>query len=344
LTLRVHQLPEFFGVANFTIKAASDEAYRRLIRDFVGFYRAQLFNDHWGEQARFGPDNSLVISMSSYGLDTGQAKKIWQPFLDRVTASRSGCSVDGRVALASLPARHFWDVEWWKQHWPELGVPNPNGSRLIAWFDEALAHVLTQPVFRFDDRPGVSPNNAWWAGDGGQACAFWWAYQSLWMPESLLAGDAQQRLADALFASSRHSRFEMHFNKGLAGAPPEALAAAKDTAMNPAVLSAFALVIAGGAQGPAFPGIPGYEPSVEQGRKVAERVDRCMNRLRAVAGETGSYVSESNYFEKQWQQSYWGSNYARLKEIKKKYDPDGLFFVHNGVGSEQWSADGFTKL
>jgi FAD/FMN-containing dehydrogenase len=136
----------------------------------------------------------------------------------------------------------------------------------------------------------------------------------------------------------------MHFNKGLAGAPPEALAAAKDTAMNPAVLSAFALVIAGGAQGPAFPGIPGYEPSVEQGRKVAERVDRCMNRLRAVAGETGSYVSESNYFEKQWQQSYWGSNYARLKEIKKKYDPDGLFFVHNGVGSEQWSADGFTKL
>jgi hypothetical protein len=30
--------------------------------------------------------------------------------------------------------------------------------------------------------------------------------------------------------------------------------------------------------------------------------------------------------------------------VKKKYDPTGLFFVHNGVGSEEWSADGFTKL
>jgi FAD/FMN-containing dehydrogenase len=55
-------------------------------------------------------------------------------------------------------------------------------------------------------------------------------------------------------------------------------------------------------------------------------------------------VSESNYFEKGWQQSYWGDNYARLAEIKNKYDPDGLFIVHNGVGSEGWSADGFTKL
>ena len=60
--------------------------------------------------------------------------------------------------------------------------------------------------------------------------------------------------------------------------------------------------------------------------------------------EIGSYVSESNYFEKGWQESYWGSHYPRLAEIKRKYDPDGLFFVHNGVGSEHWSADGFTKL
>lgn len=29
---------------------------------------------------------------------------------------------------------------------------------------------------------------------------------------------------------------------------------------------------------------------------------------------------------------------------KKKYDPSGLFFVHHGVGSEEWSPDGFTKL
>lgn len=168
--------------------------------------------------------------------------------------------------------------------------------------------------------------------------------QRLWLPASLLEENAQPRLAEELFASSRYSSVGLHFNKGLAGAPPDALAAAKDTAMNPAVLTAFALAIVADGQGPAYPGIPGHEPSVATGRKAAERIDRCMDQLRAVAGETGAYVSESNYFEKGWQQSYWGSNYSRLAEIKRRYDPDGLFFVHNWVGSEQWSADGFTKL
>jgi hypothetical protein len=55
-------------------------------------------------------------------------------------------------------------------------------------------------------------------------------------------------------------------------------------------------------------------------------------------------VSESNYFEAHWQQSYWGRNYPRLRLAKSKYDPEGLFFVHHGVGSEDWSADGFMRL
>ena len=165
-----------------------------------------------------------------------------------------------------------------------------------------------------------------------------------WLSASLLEDNMQDHLANALFASSRHSRLELHFNKGLAGAPPDAIAAAQGTAMNPAVLTAFALAIAANGQEPAYPGISGHEPSIAEGQKAAERTNRCMNELRAVAGESGSYVSESNYFERRWQESYWGSNYPRLASIKRKYDPDGLFIVHNGVGSEQWSADGFTKL
>jgi len=53
-------------------------------------------------------------------------------------------------------------------------------------------------------------------------------------------------------------------------------------------------------------------------------------------------VWETDYFEANWQDYFWGDNYARLKRIKQKYDPDGLFFLHHGVGSEDWSADGFT--
>jgi FAD/FMN-containing dehydrogenase len=65
--------------------------------------------------------------------------------------------------------------------------------------------------------------------------------------------------------------------------------------------------------------------------------------LRAAAPQAGSYVSESNYFNEKWQQAFWGSHYQQLRAVKQKYDPDGLFFVHHGVGSELWSADGFTR-
>jgi hypothetical protein len=50
------------------------------------------------------------------------------------------------------------------------------------------------------------------------------------------------------------------------------------------------------------------------------------------------------HFNEAWQHAFWGNNYRKLLAVKTKYDPDGLFFVHHGVGSEVWSADGFTRL
>jgi FAD/FMN-containing dehydrogenase len=79
-------------------------------------------------------------------------------------------------------------------------------------------------------------------------------------------------------------------------------------------------------------------------RKNADAVAKAMNELCKLTPEGGSYVAESDYFLRDWQKAYWGSNYPRLLAIKKKYDPSGLFFVYHGVGSEGWSADGFSRL
>jgi Berberine and berberine like len=68
-----------------------------------------------------------------------------------------------------------------------------------------------------------------------------------------------------------------------------------------------------------------------------------MAELRRQVPQSGSYVSESNFFEKQWQRAFWSVNYARLLEVKTKYDPEGLFYAYHGVGSEAWSLDGFTR-
>jgi FAD/FMN-containing dehydrogenase len=137
---------------------------------------------------------------------------------------------------------------------------------------------------------------------------------------------------------------ELHFNKGLAGAPAEAIAAARDTAMNPAMCEAFALAIIAAGQRPAYPGIAGHEPDLAAARRRAAAIDQAMKELLKLAPNAGAYVSESNFFETDWQQSFWGPNYPRLLAIKDKYDPEGLFFVHHGVGSERWSDDGFTRL
>jgi FAD/FMN-containing dehydrogenase len=316
VTLRMRELPEFWGAAILRVKAASDDAFRRLLRYFVGFYRESLFDDHWGEHAHIAGDNVLDLLMVCHDLSTDEVRKIWQPFLDWVAHWPGAYTIEGQPILGSMPARHWWDVEWRKQN--------------------------HQAVFDSDQRPGASSNNVWWRGDAGQVAWFLYGYESLWMPASLLDDDSQERLAQALFAASRYKGIELHFNKGLAGAPHQAIAATRDTATNPAVLNAFALAIVGDA-GSGYPGVHGLEPDVAAGRKSREEIHKCVNELRAIVPNGGAYVSESNFFQEDWQHAYWGSNYARLAAVKKKYDPTGLFFVHNGVGSEEWSEDGFVR-
>jgi hypothetical protein len=137
----------------------------------------------------------------------------------------------------------------------------------------------------------------------------------------------------------------LHFGKGLAGASPEVRAAARQTAMNPAVADAFTLVIiADGERPPAYPGQARPGIDLAAARKNARAIDLAAAELRKIAPHSGSYVSESNYFNRLWQQEYWGEHYPKLRSVKSKYDAEGLFVVHHGVGSEDWSADGFTRL
>lgn len=74
------------------------------------------------------------------------------------------------------------------------------------------------------------------------------------------------------------------------------------------------------------------------------RIALAMAELRKVALQGGTHVAESSYFQPDWQRAYWGLNYPRLRAVKARYDPDGLFFARHGVGSESWSEDGFTRL
>ena len=316
VTLATHELPENFGAAEGRVQAKSDAAFRRLVAEFVRFYSRALFNPHWGEQATFGKDNSLTLNMVMQGLSLADAQAAWKPFRDFVAASPADFQWTTPLEVSTFPARHWWDAAYRKAH--------DSGS------------ILT------DNSPGAPAGNVYWKGNAIEVNVFLYGYESLWLPAALLR--EPDRLADALFAATRKFQVGLHLNKGLAGAPEERVAAARDTAMNPAVLDAFALAIIATGAPHSVPGLAGHEPDLAKGRLEAAAVTAAADALRAVVPDSGAYVSESNYFDKTWQKSYWGSNYPRLAAAKKKYDPAGLFFVHNGVGSEEWSADGFTRV
>lgn len=318
VTVKLFDAPATVGYVEAGIRAKSDDAYRRLLARFVDFYAEHLHNPHWGEQVAVQPGNGLALKLSCQGLSEDELKALWAPFLDWVKANPADYEIADGPYLGARPFRTLWDPEFWKKR--------KSGS------------------MKFDTRPGAPEHHVWWAGDGEQTCMFLFGYESVWLPASLLQPVERPRLVDALFAASRHFEVGLHFNKGLAGGDPASIERALDTATNPAACGAFALAITANAGVPPLPGLPMKPTDMADAERQARAIDAANAELLKVAPEAGSYVSESNYFNKQWAHAFWGPHYPRLQAIKRKYDPDGLFFVHHGVGSEGWSGDGFERL
>lgn len=64
--------------------------------------------------------------------------------------------------------------------------------------------------------------------------------------------------------------------------------------------------------------------------------DNVLGKWRATCPDAGAYMSEADILEPNFQQAFYGSNYARLYKLKQRYDPTGLFYAPTGVGSEDW--------
>ena len=223
LTLRTHELPQHFGAAWGMIKAKSDEAFRKLIARFVDHYAQVLFNPHWGEQVSIYPDNRFEISMVCQGLEDAEIKRAWAPFFAWIEASPADFAIADERGARATDARRWWAIEGNPSMTPDL-------------------------------RPHAPSYHGWWTGDQGQVGAFLHGFESLWLPASLLRVAGRPRLVDALFRASRFTRVQLQFNTGMAGAPAEAVAAARGTATNSAVCAAFALAIIADGEGCAYPG------------------------------------------------------------------------------------------
>ena len=304
VTLATHPLPATIGAVIFSVVAANDAAWSALVARIVDFYAEALFNPTWGEQLRFAPGRRLEVSMVCHGLEQAAITAVWKPLLSWMAERSTDYTMQGEPMIIAVPARRFWDPAFLRS------VPG---------------------IVIGDDRPGAPASNVFWATNLGEAGQVLHAYESMWLPQRLLGRDQRPSLVQALIAGSAGWDVTLHVNKGMAGGAPEAIAACRDTATNPQVLDAFALVICAADAPPAWPGIPGHEPDEQKGAKEASRVREAMVPIRRLATGAGTYMSEASYADPDWRSAYWGEHHARLVAIKRRYDPDNLFRGHHTV-------------
>ncbi len=276
------------------MKASSDAAFRKLIERFVAFYRDALFNPHWGEQVKFHGANVLEVAMVFQDLDRAQAEAAWQPFLSWIAAARRRLHLSSwRRSSSRAPTQHLWDAAFLKQNAPQI--------------------VLS------DDRPGAPEGNVFWAGNQGEAGWFLHGYESTWMPATLLEPARQPQLVDALFAASRRRGDVAAFQQGpgrRAGRGDRRGAQHRHAIPRPPTPLRWPSSPPR-ARRP-FQGIAGHEPDLPLARRNANNIAAAMGELRKLVPSHGSYVSESNYFEADWQSAFWGANYSRLRQVKDK--------------------------
>lgn len=306
MTLRTDPLPATIGAVLFSVEAKNDAAWAKLATRMVDVYADRLFEPRWGEQIRFGPGRRISVAMLFHGLTKAEAEAVWAPFFAGIRAAPADYGWREEPVVIATPGRRFWDPE----------------------FLRSLPGVVLP-----DSRPDSPDANVFWATNKGEAAQVLHAYESAWLPQGLLAKERRPALVDALIAASRDWNVSLHTNKGMAGGDPAAIARVRETAMNPAVCDAFALLICAADAPPGYPGIPGHEPDVAQGRKEKALVKAAMAPIRRLVPDAGAYVSEADYFQADWQRAFWGGNYGRLLAAKRRYDQAGVFTGHQTVGS-----------
>lgn len=77
-----------------------------------------------------------------------------------------------------------------------------------------------------------------------------------------------------------------------------------------------------------------FEDMVAEQNRITKEVQPV---IEAATPGAGAYMNEADFQQPDFQETFFGANYARLLEIKKKYDPDGMLYAVAGVGSEDWT-------
>lgn len=61
-----------------------------------------------------------------------------------------------------------------------------------------------------------------------------------------------------------------------------------------------------------------------------------VEKIKQVVDDGGSYLNEADIQDSEWQKNYYGGLYDKLDGVKRKYDPNDVFYARTAVGSHRW--------
>lgn len=306
ITLLAHETPKTVGVMTGSIKAHSDAAYRDLLEGLVRFYPEGLDNPTWGESVALSPENELGFRLTFLDKTKEEAEAIFAPFLEPLRQRPADFTVAPKIMV--VPFTDLWNPDYWTKN--------------------------DHDFIKLDPQADAPRGRFWWTGNQDEVSWFLNAYESRWVPLPQMSGAKAKPFADALYRASRLHHFIFQFNKGLSGEHPDAAARDRNTSIHPSALNAAGLVIMVSGQMYKHPGIAGHEPDMAKGKAQLATVKQAIKIIEDVTPGAGAYANEADFYQQNWQEAFWGPNYPKLLEIKRKYDPKNLFRVHHGVGSE----------
>lgn len=103
------------------------------------------------------------------------------------------------------------------------------------------------------------------------------------------------------------------------------------TSVNPAWRKTYVLM----QQIDTWPANAGYQ-HIAQVKK--DLTDKKVKAMKELAPGMGTYGNEADPFDPDWRQDWWGrDNYDFLLTVKKKYDPEDVFWCWRCVGNDAWA-------
>lgn len=78
---------------------------------------------------------------------------------------------------------------------------------------------------------------------------------------------------------------------------------------------------------------------------IQAKVNTWQDWVKMLTPGSGSYINEATYDNPDWKSDYYGNNYERLLQVKKKYDGSFTLWQHTSVGADvYWQEDAEGRL